>query len=616
MTPHSITCQRIIDRRKELWEQDGSIERDREYRDAVAQYILDHEHIRQEILEYPERLIEMCFVIVDKDKNVVPFFLNEVQLDFVARLNRAIKDYKQGKRLQLKFLILKGRQQGFTSFITAYQLACTITRKNFEGFTAADEDGNSSAIFENKAKHLYNLLPTAVKPTEKYNNRKQLLFEKLHSSWEVKTASRNMGRSRTINFFHGSEAAFWRDGITGTQAGIGEALTKDSIQIYESTAHGYNEYKELWDSGSWDNCFYEWWRTPEYAVSFESEERAEWFKAEVATGKPRKDEKQASIAWIWKRCYWLIHTIKLTWPQVYWYYLKWAGYLDKDLIKQEYPCSALEAFLASGRCVFDQEAIVMRVEVLKRLYEANPPRRGRFRFKWNDPKTHDRILDESIEWVDDPNGCITIYEERKERYPYVIGGDTKGEGRDKFAATAINNITGKRVATLHLQATNSKPFTWQVYCLGRHLNDALIGIEMNFNTAPIEELSRLKYPKQYMREQYDKISKQVQLRYGWKTDGNTRPLIIDKEIDLIENNIELFTDLTFFSECLTFVYDEDGRPDADSGKHDDVLISDMIANEIRSQQSFELLEEVVERKRRGFPFQDKDSDEEVYADWS
>ncbi|MFX3633729.1 MAG: hypothetical protein ACE3L7_25590 [Candidatus Pristimantibacillus sp.] len=601
-----ITCQRIIDRRKELWQLSADIEQDREYRDAVAQHIIDHEHIRQEILERPELLIEMCFVIVDKDKLTTPFFLNDVQRDFVNRLNQAVVAFKAGKRLSLKFLILKGRQQGFTSFITAYQLARTVLCRNFEGFTAADEEGNTSAIFENKAKHPYNLLPDTIKPTEKYNNRRQLLFEKLHSSWEVKTASRNMGRSRTINFFHGSEAAFWRDGITGTQAGIGEALTKDAIQIYESTANGYNEYKELWDAGSWENCFYEWWRTPEYKMGFESADKESWFKDQVAN----------SEAWIWERCRWLSDTIKLEWSQVYWYYVKWSGYIDKELIKQEYPCSPLEAFLASGRCVFNQEIVVHQIEYLKRIYAQKPPKRGYFRFEWNDPEKQDAIKDDTIKWVDHRDGSITIYEDVHSRYPYVIGGDTKGEGKDKYAATVLNNISGKRVATLHLEATNSKPYTHQMYCLGKHYNAALIGIEMNFNTAPIEELSRLRYPKQYVRQHYDNFTKQTQKKYGWKTDGNTRPLIIDKTIDLVENNIGLFTDITFLGECLTFVYDKNGRPDAESGKHDDVLISDMIANEIRSQQSFQLLEIEIEHQSRPFPFNDPDPDDgEGYMEW-
>lgn len=606
-----LTCQQIIARRRDRWEEHHSIEQDREFRESTAQYLIDNPAARAEVRDHPEYLIELLFVIVDKDKQTLPFFINDAQSLFCARLNKAIADYQASRRLHLRFLVLKGRQQGFTSFITAYQLACTITRKNFEGFTAADEDGNSSAIFENKAKYPYNALPDSIKPTEKFNNRKQLLFDKLHSSWEIKTASSNMGRSRTINFFHGSEVAFWKDGISGVQAGLGEALTKDAIQIYESTANGYNEYKELWDSGSWENCFFEWWLTAEYRMNFESSEKESWFRSQVATGKAK------GAAWIWSRCHWLLETINLEWSQVYWYYVKWDGYIKKDMIKQEYPCSPLEAFLASGSCVFDQEVLVMRIEYLKRVYAQQPPKRGYFRFKWNDPESQDKILDDSIEWVDHKEGGITIYQDAVSRFPYVIGGDTKGEGKDKYAGTVINNITGKRCATLHMSLTNSKPFTWQMYCLGRHYNTALIGIEINFNTAPIEELERLKYPRQYVRQQYDNMSKAVLKKHGWKTDGNTRPLIIDKTIGLIEDNIDLFQDIAFLEECLTFVYDKNGRPDAESGKHDDILISDMIANEIRSQQSFIAKEQVVEAKPLPFPFRggSDDDNEGGFMQW-
>jgi hypothetical protein len=123
-----------------------------------------------------------------------------------------------------------------------------------------------------------------------------------------------------------------------------------------------------------------------------------------------------------------------------------------------------------------------------------------------------------------------------------------------------------------------------MYCLGKYYNYALIGIEVNFDIYPVKELQRLKYTKQYYRERVDEISKKRQRKYGFKTDGNTRPLIISKEISLIRDNTDLFTDIAFLDECLTFVYDENNRPDAESGKHDDILFADMIANEIRTQQ--------------------------------
>lgn len=582
-----MTCRELIEVRKKSWEKYHDIEKDRQLRELIARnYILKDPVILKEIQEHPEYLIELEFVIVNKEQETVPFFLNAVQKSFIEHISKAIEDYKAGKRLHLNFMILKGRQQGFTSVITAYQLACSITRKNFSGFTLADDSDNTEAIFTDKAKYPYEQLPECLKPTEKYNNRRELFFENINSKWRVATAgNKDVGRSKTINFFHGSEAAFWDNSIQSVMASLGEALTKDSIKILESTANGYNEFKDFWDdtNNNWECLFYEWWLTSEYTLQFENVQAERKFKEEV----------ENSQEWIFERCRWLMDFHRLSWEQLYWYYNKWKDL--KELIKQEYPCSADEAFLASGRCVFNKEIIIMRKEFLKRYYAENPYRVGRFEFQWNDPETQDRILDNTIRWIDDPNGFIRIYEMPQDGYPYVLGGDTKGEGRDFYAGTVINNATGKRVAVLHGQWTNSKPYTWQMYCLGIFYNQALIGIEVNFNTAPIEELQRLRYPRQYVRKKYDTYKGKYMEAFGWKTDGNTRPLIIDKEIDLIENNIDLFTDIPMLDECLTFVYDENGRPDAEEGKHDDILFSDMIANEIRSQMTTIAIEKPKEK---------------------
>lgn len=585
----SFTAHEIIARRRELWGENQSIELDQEFTAAIADYITSAAgaDLRQEIDQNPELLIEMAFVIVDKQQQTVPFFLNEVQLSFIADLNQAIENHQAGERLDLKFLILKGRQQGFTSLITAYQLACSISRKNYAGFTLADSSDNTETIFEDKAKFPYNALPGPLKPTEKYNTRRELLFEKLNSKWRVATAgSKDIGRSKTLNFFHGSEAAFWGKGINAIMAGLGQALTKDSIQILETTPNGFNEYKDLWDGAvegdnSWEPKFYAWWLTQEYRQEFESPNREKEFKKAVQTAvKGNYDANTRS--WILLRSKWLIEEQELTWEQAYWYFNKWRDL--KETVKQEYPCTPEEAFLSSGRCVFDKEIIVLRIEHLKKIYKKQPPKVGRFSFEWNDPEAQDFIKDSSIKWVDDPQGPIYIYEEPQKGHPYVLGGDTKGEGKDYYGGTVVNNITGNRCATVRMQISNSKPYTWQMYCLGRYYQDALIGIEVNFNTAPIEELERLRYLKQYKREVYDTYKNKKMERHGWKTDGNTRPLIIDKEIALVEEHIELFHDVATLQEMLTFVYDENNRPDAETGKHDDLLFSDMIAEEIRGQQ--------------------------------
>lgn len=581
-----ITARQIIEKRKELWNKNKSSSEDFNFTLAVANELLNNKPLLDEITKNPELFIEMTFTLVDKDKNTVPFFLNDVQQEFINILNENVQRYKEKKLVNLKFLVLKGRQQGFTSVITAYQLACTLLRKNFTGFTLADTADNVKTIFQDKAKYLYNALPSVLRPTEKYNSKTELFFEKMNSSWRINVATAEVGRSRTINFFHGSEAAFWTALISDIQSSLGEALTKDSIQILESTANGYNEFKDLWDSGEWINCFFEWWKTKEYVLDFESKEIKDEFYINI----------EQKNSWIWDRLRWLKYKIKLKDEQLYWYYKKYNGYLNKEKIKQEYPCTAEEAFLNSGNCVFDSEILMQRKRELEELYKKKPYKQGFFEYKWNNEETKDFIIDNSIKFIENSIGMIKLYEEPKRIGYYVLGGDTAGDGSDYNTGTCLDNTTGKRVATIRTQI-NSDIYTYQMYCLGRYYNNAMIAIEVNFNTFPVIELKRLKYPHQYKREEYDSISKKIQEKFGWKTDKNTRPLIISEEQAMIRDHIELFVDITMILECLSFVYDENMRPDAMEGKHDDLLFSDMIAQATRWQQQ---VEKIQPKKLEGF----------------
>ena len=279
------TADFLINKRREKWEETHSIDFDKKFRNAVANELLSDQELLNEVKQYPEKLIELVFTVVDKNQKTMPFFLNDVQHDFINTLNRAIEDFNERRITDISLLVLKGRQQGFTTLVTAYQLSCSILNRNFQGYTLADKCDNAEAIFQNKAKFPYGQLPDVLKPTEKFNNRKQLLFEKINSSWAVDTATKDVGRSRTVNFFHGSECAFWKDGISPIQGALGEAFTKNCIKIYESTANGYNDYQKMWDSGVHINCFYEWWKTKEYRISFHSEELREEFLHDVESKK-------------------------------------------------------------------------------------------------------------------------------------------------------------------------------------------------------------------------------------------------------------------------------------------------------------------------------------------
>lgn len=586
------TADYLIEKRKEKWNELHSIDYDKKLRAAIADELLHNPQLLAEVKRYPEKLIELVFIVVDKNQKTMPFFLNDVQHDFMDTLNKAIEDYEAGEITDISLLVLKGRQQGFTTLVTAYQLSCSILNRNFQGFTLADKSDNSEAIFQNKAKFPYSQLPEALKPTEKYNNRKQLLFEKINSSWAVDTATKDVGRSRTVNFFHGSECAFWKDGISPIQGALGEAFTKNCIKIYESTANGYNDYQKMWDSGVHINCFYEWWKTKEYRVDFRNEDVKTAFYHNIDT----------KSGWIWDRLRWLRDEKNLEAEQLYWYWNKYDKYLDKDLIKQEYPCTPHEAFLLSGKNVFDIAIILDRLERLPK-----PLKVGYFTFDY------DGLRISNIKWVNDrENGYISIYglPNTPEMTEYCIGGDTAGEGSDYFTAHVLDAKTGIQVAALRHQF-DADQYTRQMYCLGKYFKDALIGIEANFDSYPIMELQRLGYTKQYTRTAQDTYTGKTEKRYGFKTTSLTRPTIISRLIEIVREHCETICDKATLEELLTIIRNEKGRIEAPQGGHDDMMMGLAIAHHIREQVVFP--SDVIEVKPQyQFKVQQK---LELSADW-
>lgn len=567
-----VTADFLIDRRKRKWNVHHEIKKDEKFVLAVAFEIVKNKSLREEIIDNPEKLIELCFTVVNKDKKVVPFFINEVQHEFIYTLNKAIDDYNKGLITNISLLVLKGRQQGFTTLITAYQLASTITRSNFEGLTLADKSTNSESIFQNKGKTVFNKLPEILKPVEKYNSKRQLLFEKLNSSWSIDTATKDVGRSRTINFFHGSECAFWKDGIASIQASLGETFTKNAIKIYESTANGFNDYRTMWKSGEHINCFYQWWKTKEYRLNFETKNMRTKFLNDI----DRKND------WIYERLKWLRDEKKLDENQLYWYFKKYQGYIDKELIKQEYPCTENEAFIASGKCFFNTEVIIRRINEIEQIRNNGILDIGYFEYDLQIKNNKKQIT--NIRWVTDKNGPIKIFKKPQKGYPYVLGGDTAGEGSDYFTATVIDNTTGKIVAVLRHEKDETY-YTRQIYCLGVYYNKALLGLEVNYSTYPTKMLNEeYEYPNLFVREKEDDYTGRTIKAYGFRTDRDTRPLILAELQRIMYEEIERIVDIEILKEALTFIKNEKGRAEAQEGSHDDLIMCTAITYYIRNQQ--------------------------------
>lgn len=255
------------------------------------------------------------------------------------------------------------------------------------------------------------------------------------------------------------------------------------------------------------------------------------------------------------------------------------GYKDTD--PYYYSVYCLGEWGVLGQTIFDAQKVSQRLSQL-----AGPVRRGEFTFAtWYSPEANEVLIDDStIRWVEMDTGPIQIYHEPAPGGAYVIGADTAGEGSDFNVGQVIDHITGQQVCTIRGQMDEDL-FAKQLYCLGKHYHTALVSVEANFSSYPIRELERLRYPRQYVRQAEDSFTHRIRQSYGFKTSSVTRPLVIAGLVEVVREHPEWLNDRDTLNEMLTFVRNENGRPEAQEGAHDDCVMSLGIAYYTRGRSA-------------------------------
>lgn len=248
--------------------------------------------------------IEDMLTIIDKNGQEIPFKLNDMQ-------NRFVEDAKG------KDIILKGRQMGFSSFILGAFTGDFIYKDNSLSVVIADIADNAQDLLS-RVKHYLKAWEAKnnTKIPLKYNSKYELQNAQNNARYIIGTAeNQQFGRSKTITNLHMSEAAFYKH-FRDLQAGAGTALVPTGRFVVETTANGFNEFKEFWDESVIGETDF----TPHFYTShdFYSKEYME------------SEEKRLG-----------------------------------RLFQQEHPRTALEAFLTSGELYFDQEALRYYLENVK-----------------------------------------------------------------------------------------------------------------------------------------------------------------------------------------------------------------------------------------------------------
>jgi hypothetical protein len=603
------------------------------------------ERLRTDYLYYPE----VALKINTKRGETVPFALKQPQ----KRLARALVRQREAGQPQ-RAIILKARQIGMSTLSQGLGIQRTTQTPNHLAVTVGQNRETTAALF-NIGRFMWANLPEQIRPPAAYEggtvDRKMLQFGEpslqmrrqgmlgLNSAYETATAkSAAAARGRTIHTLHLSEVAFWP--TDGTMLAILQGVpdTPESLVLKESTANGDNAFKDDWElavtgASGYYAMFSPWFEEEEYRRPFANEaERAE-FEHLIGSGPYGEDEagllqlipeqirgwEQEAIdageiftplsdealelrvleALNWRR--WCIAA-------------KCEGSVDK--FHQEYPSTPDEAFLSTGRKVFDARQVMMamrhaeKMDPLVATPETPGPAVGALvGEEWKSVRARRHVVVEipqKVKWT--PRSRL----ERGVRAPwrlwklpqeageerledgttrriaagqYVVSCDPasdevdeKGTEHANHAIVVIDHRTRELVAEFEAQG-DADEIAMQVYLAARFYNDAWIVVERTggWGLPILRRLAiDLKYPRLFEQESQDRRAENRSDRLGFSTDAQSKPVVIAEAVTVLKlaaDGKPLIPSRRLLQQHLSYIRDERGRMKPEPGRLADVLMA-------------------------------------------
>lgn len=434
------------------------------------------------------------------------------------------------------FLISQSGQKATEHFAMVKRALHWVGAQNVQDFSA-----NDLTI----ALHA-NLLHTT------YSNRKEIIFDQLGNTIQLGSAEvEEAGQGSTLHHVVASEVARWPGNPEETLANLKEAITLEGTLDMESTANGAGGYfyEEFFRAekglSEFTPHFHQWWFQPEYRIELSIEQQMEMVKDLQA------DEER------------LIALHKLDLQQIAFRRQK-----KKSLrhnFDEKYPEDPVTCFLIQGIGFFDKEVLAARYQEL----QAYKPLQSR------------------------GNGSIRIFRKRIPGRIYIVGADPAAgrmitsEKTDFSAAVVIDLDTGEQQASYQARLPPDD-FALDLEDLGRLYNNALISVERGVGAdsggdggTVLMTLKNQKYANIYKHKEHWKDKKnnktEVLTQEGLPMSSRTRPVALNKLKFIVDNYPELIHDIETVKQCLTFVRNEKGRPEASAGNHDDTVLANAIA---------------------------------------
>lgn len=412
-------------------------------------------------------------------------------------------------------------------------------------------------------------------------------------------------RGGDYSLVHLSEVGLWvktdgkspEDVVRSACSGV--LLRPLTMIVMESTANGtgnffHQEYTAAADPDTpsqFRALFIPWFFIEQYSLPFASDDErrsfARWlYDNRNATSAPSEREQPGRYLW------WLWQSKGATLEAINYYIRERAGKGDHAAMAAEYPSDDIEAFVHSGRMVFDRYLV------------------ERFRPACRPPKFTGEVVGraddgpaafEDLRFAEDRQGAFCIWNgpevddefDVSDRYLVVVdigGRSHKSDFSVIVVFDRLDMMDGQPpcVVAQWYGHDDIDRIAWRAARIAAFYNDALLVIESNTlethdrdrrleggdqSQYILNQIAPLYRNLYFRRQSEDEIRQGLPRKYGFHTNVATKPMIISTLVKVVRERLYVERDARCVNEFLDYEQKPNGSYGAITGKHDDLLMT-------------------------------------------
>lgn len=470
----------------------------------------------ERVLSSPSLAVQTFFRIKDMKGRVVDFRDNRAQA--------VTEERSEGSSFQY---VIKARKLGISSKRFAKDLIKCATRRGEHRVCLTHTDDAATKLLSMKIKPLIDQCKIPLGAVVRTDH---IYFPATDSRYYIGTAgAKTFGRGDDITGYHFSEYAHWeRPDVAG---GVEEALIDGADGLIETTANGHNFAKADWEKAKrgenrYRAIFLPWFLHEDYDIP-----------GAVVPDITADELKMMQVFGI--------HESQIAWRRE-----KLRTMRDPALFPQEYPATDDEAFLSSGRPVFDWVSLVQA-----RALVSDPKWQGYL------VRKYDRI-----EFIPDKKGPLSIWKMPEVNHVYGIGADVAEglEGGAYSTGEVLDIGDGEQVAE------------WHGHIAPDLHADVLELLSEWYNHGVIVPES---WPGPGSTTTSHLEGKRARLwrdpnahRAGFETTSASKPLMVREFAAALRDHRFVIRSKRLLSECQSYVYNAKGLMEPSLGNYSDCLM--------------------------------------------